>query len=79
MTLVGSKIYDELPDVYIILQAQSAKLIGDAIQQNPAFLTLRKIEVRLEVTYSSLCNAWFDYLLWGFFNHRSAVLHAGCS
>ena len=27
-------------------QAQSAKLIGDAIQKNPAFLTLRKIEVR---------------------------------
>lgn len=28
------------------LQAQSAKLIGQAIQNNPAFLTLRKIEVR---------------------------------
>ena len=28
------------------MQAQSAKLIGDALQQNPAFLTLRKIEVR---------------------------------
>jgi hypothetical protein len=27
------------------LQAASAKLIGEAIQQNPAFLTLRKIEV----------------------------------
>ena len=27
------------------LQAQSAKLIGEAIQSNPAFLTLRKIEV----------------------------------
>ena len=27
------------------MQAQSAKLIGDAIQKNPAFLTLRKIEV----------------------------------
>ena len=26
-------------------QAQSAKLIGEAIQSNPAFLTLRKIEV----------------------------------
>ena len=26
-------------------QAQSAKLIGQAIQNNPAFLTLRKIEV----------------------------------
>ena len=29
------------------MQAQSAKLIGEAIQSNPAFLTLRKIEVRL--------------------------------
>ena len=29
------------------MQAQSAKLIGEAIQQNPAFLTLRKIEVGL--------------------------------
>ena len=27
-------------------EAQSAKLIGEAIQSNPAFLTLRKIEVR---------------------------------
>jgi hypothetical protein len=27
-------------------QAQSAKLIGEAVKQNPAFLTLRKIEVR---------------------------------
>lgn len=26
-------------------EAQSARLIGQAIQQNPAFLTLRKIEV----------------------------------
>lgn len=26
-------------------EAQSAKLIGEAIQSNPAFLTLRKIEV----------------------------------
>lgn len=37
---------------YLISQAQSAKLIGDAIQQNPAFLTLRKIEVW---AWSSLC------------------------
>lgn len=28
-------------------QAQSARLIGEAIQQNPAFLILRRIEVRL--------------------------------
>ncbi len=28
------------------MQAQSAKLIGEAIQNNPAFLSLRKIEVR---------------------------------
>jgi hypothetical protein len=27
-------------------EAQSARLIGQAIQQNPAFITLRKIEVR---------------------------------
>ena len=27
-------------------EAQSAKLIGEAIQKNPAFLMLRKIEVR---------------------------------
>ncbi len=27
------------------MQAESATLIGQAIQQNPAFLTLRKIEV----------------------------------
>jgi hypothetical protein len=27
------------------MQAQSAKLIGEAIQANPSFLTLRKIEV----------------------------------
>jgi hypothetical protein len=27
-------------------EAQSAKLIGEAIQANPAFLTLRKVEVR---------------------------------
>ena len=26
-------------------EAQSARLIGQAIQQNPAFITLRKIEV----------------------------------
>lgn len=30
-------------------EAQSAKLIGDAIQQNPAFLTLRKIEAAREI------------------------------
>lgn len=27
-------------------EAQSVRLIGQAIQQNPSFLTLRKIEVR---------------------------------
>ena len=27
------------------LQAKSARLIGEAVQQNPAFLTLRRIEV----------------------------------
>ncbi len=32
------------------MQAQSAKLIGEAIQANPAFLTLRKIEVRGRAT-----------------------------
>jgi prohibitin 2 len=31
-------------------EAQSAKLIGEAIQQNPAFLTLRKIEAAREVS-----------------------------
>jgi prohibitin 2 len=30
-------------------QAQSARLIGDAIQSNPAFLTLRKIEAAREI------------------------------
>ena len=35
-------------------QAQSAKLIGDAIQKNPAFLTLRKIEVRRYCAEASL-------------------------
>ncbi|CAL8468464.1 g8004 [Coccomyxa elongata] len=30
-------------------EAQSAKLIGDAIQQNPAFLTLRKIEAARDI------------------------------
>ena len=30
------------------MQAESASLIGQAIQQNPAFLTLRKIEVSLK-------------------------------
>ncbi len=37
---------------YYVLQAQSAKLIGDAIQQNPAFLTLRKIEVWLQAMFT---------------------------
>lgn len=31
-------------------EAQSAKLIGEAIQQNPAFITLRKIEAAREVS-----------------------------
>lgn len=30
-------------------EAQSAKLIGEAIQKNPAFLTLRKIEAAREI------------------------------
>jgi len=34
-------------EVVLRLQAESASLIGQAIQQNPAFLTLRKIEVHL--------------------------------
>lgn len=29
----------------VAMQAQSAKLIGEAVQQNPAFLMLRRIEV----------------------------------
>lgn len=32
-------------DMLLILQAQSARLIGEAVQQNPAFLILRRIEV----------------------------------
>lgn len=38
-------------------EAQSARLIGQAIQQNPAFLTLRKIEVgaRLEAGVMFVC------------------------
>jgi hypothetical protein len=31
-------------------EAQSARLIGQAIQHNPAFLTLRKIEVSVEAS-----------------------------
>jgi len=31
----------------VATQAQSAKLIGEAVQQNPAFLMLRRIEVSL--------------------------------
>jgi len=34
-------------------EAQSAKLIGEAIQQNPAFLTLRRIEAAREVRGTS--------------------------
>lgn len=30
-------------------EAQSARLIGEAIQQNPAFLTLRKIEAARDI------------------------------
>jgi len=33
-------------------EATSAKLIGDAIQQNPAFLTLRKIEAAREIAHT---------------------------
>ncbi len=40
------KSYADQPTTWLqYLQAQSAKLIGQAIQNNPAFLTLRKIEV----------------------------------
>lgn len=37
----------QFSSAFCAMQAQSAKLIGDAIQKNPAFLTLRKIEVCL--------------------------------
>lgn len=42
-------------------EAQSARMIGDAIQQNPAFLTLRKIEAAREIasTISSSANRVF--------------------
>lgn len=42
-------------------EAQSAKLIGDALQQNPAFLTLRRIEAARDVasTISSANNRVF--------------------
>lgn len=42
-------------------EAQSAKLIGEAIQQNPAFLTLRKIEAARDIasTISSSANRVF--------------------
>jgi prohibitin 2 len=42
-------------------EAQSAKMIGDAIQQNPAFLTLRKIEAAREIaaTIASSANRVF--------------------
>ncbi len=30
-------------------QAQSAKLIGEAVQQNPSFIALRKIEAAREI------------------------------
>jgi hypothetical protein len=32
---------------FFISQAQSVKLIGEAVQQNPAFITLRKIEASI--------------------------------
>lgn len=35
-----------VPVLHSGVQAESAKLIGEAVQQNPSFLTLRKIEVR---------------------------------
>jgi hypothetical protein len=30
-------------------QSQSAKLVGEAVQQNPSFITLRKIEAAREI------------------------------
>ena len=46
--LLGGSVQDiSCPALITLLhlQAASAKLIGEAIQANPAFLTLRKIEV----------------------------------
>jgi len=42
-------------------EAQSATLIGQAVQQNPAFLTLRKIEAAREIasTVSASANRIF--------------------
>lgn len=54
-----------------MLQAQSAKLIGDAIQKNPAFLALRKIEVTLNYTTSCFYNIWAIYIDWLWVFHRN--------
>ncbi len=36
----------------VLSQAQSAKLIGEAIQANPTFLTLRKVEAAREIAHT---------------------------
>ncbi|CAG9460160.1 unnamed protein product [Pedinophyceae sp. YPF-701] len=43
-------------------EAQSAKLIGQAVQQNPAFLTLRKIEAAKEIAATLSASANKVYL-----------------
>lgn len=43
-------------------QAQSAKLIGEAVQQNPAFITLRKIEAAREIAHTISTSANKVYL-----------------
>ena len=50
-------------------QAQSAKLIGEALQANPAFLTLRKVEVRAMPYPMAFMQ----------FSQFSPICHAGCS
>lgn len=57
-------------------EAQSATLIGQAVQQNPAFLTLRKIEAAREIaaTVSASPNRIFlssDSLLLNLANYES--------
>ena len=65
----------------LCLQAESASLIGQAIQQNPAFLTLRKIEVRLKNCALMHCSClssmtWDDRLIdW----HLTHCMSAGCT
>mmetsp|Transcript_35592 Transcript_35592/g.79075 ORF Transcript_35592/g.79075 Transcript_35592/m.79075 type:complete len:291 (+) Transcript_35592:122-994(+) len=53
-------------------EAQSAKLIGDAIQQNPAFLALRKIEAAREIAHTISSSANKVYL-----NADSLLLNLG--